>query len=396
MKPKEFDELIRQKFDQNDFAYKPRNWDQLAEQLDGRAKKRSIIMWWLMPVAGIAASVALAMGVTPMLKQAEPGNTGVKTEVAQTRKVQQAVPAKDEAVLAQPVAGTTMYYTKATKAAHKHNSSKVTEVNKEEEEVQISYQNAFPAYAVKRKAAVNLLNKKDEEVVKNKDKKKETIANEVVSTFKPEEAKKAPKLSVVLLGGYSQGNITHGYTAGASIRKMVTSKVYIESDVAFISSNNTQTTGRQDVTTISSGAGNPNAKTTDGSDQNTSLQKKEGTSVNIYSNPTYSVSYDLNYIQVAPSVGCKLTKRISIGAGPDFQRVLADKRPVHDSTYTGNPVQAPLFDIGLVGKTEYSVTKNVKAALSYRKGINNVLTPMDKYIDRDYFQFQVKCAIFNK
>jgi len=53
MKPKEFDELIRQKFDQNDFEYNPASWDRLEDQLDGRAKKRSIIMWWLMPVAGI-------------------------------------------------------------------------------------------------------------------------------------------------------------------------------------------------------------------------------------------------------------------------------------------------------------------------------------------------------
>ena len=32
----------------------------------------------------------------------------------------------------------------------------------------------------------------------------------------------------------------------------------------------------------------------------------------------------------------------------------------------------------------------------YRKGINNILTPMGKYIDRDYVQFQVRCTIFNK
>ena len=59
MKPKEFDELIRQKFDQNDFAYDPKNWDQLAEKLDGRAKKRSMLMWWWVPMAGMAASNAI-------------------------------------------------------------------------------------------------------------------------------------------------------------------------------------------------------------------------------------------------------------------------------------------------------------------------------------------------
>jgi hypothetical protein len=56
----------------------------------------------------------------------------------------------------------------------------------------------------------------------------------------------------------------------------------------------------------------------------------------------------------------------------------------------------PLFDVGVVGKTEYALTKHVKAAVAYRKGINNVLTPMDKYIDRDYLQVQVRYSIFNR
>ncbi len=79
MKPKEFDELVRQKFDQNDFAYNPGNWDQLAEQMDGRARKRSMMMWWLMPLAGIAASVAMAMGVTSILHLQGTGLSGQST-----------------------------------------------------------------------------------------------------------------------------------------------------------------------------------------------------------------------------------------------------------------------------------------------------------------------------
>src|SRR5437763_1168486 len=61
MKPREFDSLIRNKYDEGGFAYDPGNWERLAEQMDGRSKKRSIIMWWAMPLAGMAASVALAM-----------------------------------------------------------------------------------------------------------------------------------------------------------------------------------------------------------------------------------------------------------------------------------------------------------------------------------------------
>ena len=69
MKPKEFDELVRRKFDQNDFEYNPANWDRLAEQLDGSAKKRSIAMWLWLPLTGMAASVAFAIGITSFFHQ---------------------------------------------------------------------------------------------------------------------------------------------------------------------------------------------------------------------------------------------------------------------------------------------------------------------------------------
>ena len=64
MKAREFDELVRQKFDQDDFAYNPAHWDQLAEELDGRkTKRRTLFMWWA-PLIGVAASMAIALGAS--------------------------------------------------------------------------------------------------------------------------------------------------------------------------------------------------------------------------------------------------------------------------------------------------------------------------------------------
>jgi hypothetical protein len=90
---------------------------------------------------------------------------------------------------------------------------------------------------------------------------------------------------------------------------------------------------------------------------------------------------------------------MSVAAGPDFQQALADTRPpavpIENRPFDNVSVM-PLFDMGLIGKAEYSLTKKVKAQVSYRKGINNILTPMDKYIDRDYLQVQVRYSIFNR
>ncbi len=67
MKPREFDGLVKRKFEEGAFEYKAQNWDRLAEELDGREKKRGLLVWW-MPLIGVAASVALAMGV-PVVKK---------------------------------------------------------------------------------------------------------------------------------------------------------------------------------------------------------------------------------------------------------------------------------------------------------------------------------------
>jgi len=87
---------------------------------------------------------------------------------------------------------------------------------------------------------------------------------------------------------------------------------------------------------------------------------------------------------------------MSIAAGPDFQQMLVDNRPAASETDRGTIQVAPTFDVGFVGKTEYAVTQRVKAGVSYRKGINGVISMSDKYIDRDYIQFQMRCTIFNR
>jgi hypothetical protein len=76
--------------------------------------------------------------------------------------------------------------------------------------------------------------------------------------------------------------------------------------------------------------------------------------------------------------------------------MLVDNRPATSEVDRGNLQVAPSFDVGFVGKTEYALTQRVKAAVSYRKGINGVINPSDKFIDRDYVQFQMRCTIFNR
>ena len=412
MKPKEFDDLVRRRFDQGDFEYNPGNWARLAEQMDeGKQKKRSIMVWWGLPLAGIAASVTLAMGLMFLWHNYPGGRTTGNMAVAS-----RSVAPRTTTTGRQPIAatltddlatndnagnsgadrspartGANAYH--ATAAKTRRHGNKNNSNRNSEDQFSISYANAVGNKAVQTTTAFDFMSGKDtkKEIAKT-DKKKEALP-EAVATFKEEVAvKKVPKLSVILSGGINRGSQNNGYMAGATIRKMVNSKVYVESDVAFASTTNTQATAYLVDAAGMSGAKSGAAAR--GANMESSKPASVAPPAGVIKEQ--NVSYNLNYVQVTPSIGVKIMKRMSLGAGPDFQQVLADNRPAPSTVERGNIQVAPLFDVGLIGKSEFAVTQKVRAAVSYRKGINNVITPMDKYIERDYLQFQVKCTIFNK
>ena len=427
MKPREFDELVRRKFDQDDFAYNPANWDRLAEELDGRAKKRSIIMWWWIPLAGMAASVALAMGVPSVmrLQQSAPAALVATTEEAPANHISMSAPVAD-APVAQQVAGTTALPANARIA--KSRAIAAVAVNHDDHSwMGIRLGNALPSphtgyqrplvkldersfmYATTSgngNSNTSINNTTQNHTAKKPVKPEELVKNEGYKTFRHEEeqtAAKPARFSIILNGGISHGSQNSGYAAGATVRKMISDKVYIESDVAFASSDNVQSRLYQ--------AAGSSASASSSVASSSALAKPAGTQGKLATtkgskDPTdgvvspviksEDVSYSLYYAQVTPSIGYKIMKRMSVGVGPDFQKMLVDNRPAA-STVDKNTIQvAPSFDVGFIGKTEYALTRTVHAGVSYRKGVNNVITPMGKYIDRDYLQFQLKCAIFNK
>jgi hypothetical protein len=414
MKPGEFDELFRQKFEQNDFAYNDRNWDALSEQLDGRAKKRSMLLWLWMPATGMAASVALALGVTSMLRMGIPDTKSSSASYAHTGKFQDSKTTKEQVAMIQYTSPSTVYQhsnkqtrkinKKATKQTEKNTvnsigiklqnvaSNEYAQNSKNTNRKGIPVATLLPACAMKEVAVVPKIEKK------------EIAAKQVMRTFKQDAPaiKKPLNLSVILSGGINQGNQNSGYMAGATVRKMINDKVYIESDVAIASSANTQRTlymsyDNPAITGANGGPGSIAAKPTSAS-KTTSIENGAIAPDNSPNGvlKTQDISYNLYYAQITPGIGYKIMKRMSVGMGPDFQKMLVDNRPATSEVDRGNLQVAPSFDVGFVGKTEYALTQRVKAAVSYRKGINGVINPSDKFIDRDYVQFQMRCTIFNR
>ncbi len=414
MKPREFDELIRQKFDQNDFEYNPANWDRLEDQLGGRSKKKSIIMWWLMPVAGIAASVAMAMGVYPLMQH---GDITSPVAITDAHSGKGKAIHKEATVPAQNVVATTarvVHYPIAM--AHKIKpSEKAAELQEpKEEKFGINIENAIVTVKQSRKANTNMqfaptINAKKEEVAvvaKKKDvaKKETKEASKPVVTFKEHIQKPQPKFSIILVGAYATGNQNNSYSAGAAIRRKINDKVYFEGTVAFTNTSINQDMPKQNMITRPDYEGTLQTASGNNSSAGKGLTTKGVASgkTTLDNTPIYgeltskNVTYNLSYLQVSPSLGVKIIKGVSVGVGPDFQQALADKRPEADPNYKGTSYKTPLFDVGLMARSEVSISRTLKAAVSYRKGINNVVTPMGSFIDHDYLQFQVKCAVFNR
>lgn len=406
MKPREFDELVRQKFDQNDFAYNAHNWDLLAEKLDGRAKKRSMIMWLWMPAAGMAASVALAIGVTSLLRFGVPDAGNGDAGYAHTGKFVQRYAVTAPMAMIPYTAPTNNETPPKTSRKSKATASKPVERAVAANNIGIKLNDVAgnDLSAPKNGIAVVANSATAQKTIAPQKQKKDLAAREVIHTFRQEQnvVRKPLNLSIIVSGGVCQGNRTSGYMAGATVRKMINDKVYVESDIALASSDNVQSTMYMDYSnaTVTEGGGGIGA--TAGRPGSAS----KTTSVDASNLPTdkslqgvakiHDVSYNLYYAQVTPSIGYKVMKRMSIGMGPDFQKMLVDNRPATSEVDRGNLQVAPSFDVGFIGKTEYALTQRVRAAVAYRKGINGVINPSDKYIDRDYLQFQMKCTIFNR
>ena len=378
MKPREFDDLIRHKFDQNDFEYNPAQWDELAVRLGGNDKKRTAFIVWLMPLLSMAASITVALAIPTIVKMAQPGsiNRYAATQISPNTVVH----ATEQMVF--------------ENNGKKANKNIVASNMQETDGFRINAKNALVCNSNKKSTVLDLLAGKE---IK---KKKTELIHEPVRTFKEEALPPVAKFSVTLLGGMNYGSQNNGYIIGATTRRMISDKMFIESDVAFISTGNAQqtayyippTTSGHYAASVSRTTGTSGAArtTTTAADVPTANNNATGTVKD------GSENYNSYYAQIAPGIGWKLSRKFTLGGGPDFQEMLSNNRPAVSSYDRNNVAVAPMFDVGVLGKTEYAVSKKLKAAMYYRKGMNNFLTPMDKYSDRDYMQFQLRYTLLNR
>lgn len=387
MNTSEFDNLLRDRFSDGEFEYKPAQWDRMVIELNTVHKKKNRILPLLGMAAAIAA-VAITSGLWLLRKPAAPiAATKSAAEQAKTPVLPVAASQEDrgreEQEMNTPAASVDNIAPHSSHAVPRHMDAYNNPVPVQQPSINTVGDTAMPV------AAANKASEKQtgEKPRKNYDKVDLSLPVAVYT----DEAKDKKRLSVGVTGGVNYSSASSGYMAGVNARQPLGRKLYLEGDLAVISSKNLQNTANYSATEYSAlnayhSGDHSGGFTGSGSGQpvgNTSAPPKGQAVSNLY------------YLQVAPTLGYQLIRKISVGVGADFQRKLqADetKTVVSDNPQTDDIKLAPNMDIGLTGKAEYSITKKLKAGVLYRGGVNSWMDP--KYVNRNYMQVQLKWMIF--
>ncbi len=188
--------------------------------------------------------------------------------------------------------------------------------------------------------------------------------------------------SVGINGGYNFGTLNSGYAVALTARTQITDDLFIGGSLG-IAMNNMQTTSSTALSVPVS-----NVKARPGANNMNSINTPAVT----------NSTHQLAYVQFNPSVGYNITKNLTFSVGGDVQRLVNTKSDEVNVIFNAAQNQSaiiPKTDLGLTGKTEFRISKNLSTGLVYREGINNILSTSGDvgYLNRRYIQVQMSYTI---
>jgi len=366
MSTNEFDRLIAKKVSQVSYEYDTSDWEKLTIQLAAaRKKKRAMVLAFTYLSSGVAASVAIFLVVVaPMLSK-----KGVPTAqyASKTHTLSPALSA---------LSANNGVNIKSLVIQHigNYNSSAAISHKKQAHQLLDTATNNVPVVADNNPTVNNSMQpaKKQIDTLSFEQRNKQHGYEKPMTFIDVEtENKHTKKINISVAGGVNYGTINTGYAVGAAVDKKLSNKFGVEVMVAYVG-NSASAPG----SAISQYPSQPPPY----------LPPMNGNQPK--PSPIPAITSPLNYLQFAPMADYSLSKKISLSAGADVQRLLRD----HDVTilYNDNTKVAPLVDVGMLLRTEYVIFPRLKAGLSYRLGANNIVSPGNNYIDRNYMQVQLK------
>jgi hypothetical protein len=374
MEESQFDKTLRDFVASSELPYDAAQWSRLAGRLDEEEDKKGVVLplvpragrsstryWLLMPAA--AACLVLVFlwlgkkGSVPVLNHQMPASTAVTTPATQSTARLDSKP-----VLSPE---------KATAASHPI-------IGREENRSNYIPEVHIAASSIDTSAvAVAAILPKDKPIVDTSTRKK------VAGAGKPEQPRidsripgqddmddfgrdrRNRKLAFGVLGGYNMGDAKGAFTLGVSMQKPLGGRLQLETGLAVVS-----------------GA------------YETYREVNQQPGPGILGKEYEETSNRLLYLQAAPTLGYKITKTLSAGAGVDAQRLLSSAASAMLLDAKGREtVPQPLWDFGLTAKLDYQLLSRLKAGLTYRKSLQST-NGGSGAAARDYLQVQMGYLIF--
>ena len=381
MKINEFDNLIKDKFEQTELAYNPANWGKLTQELSSTRGGR-VINWTRS--LGIAASLLLSIAAFTWILTR---NDKVDT-VASVPAVANDQPAKVHHQKAVPVPTTeiaeTSNISERTTATPPRSASKLAGRGNTIP-ASIATANIEPSVpaSTEKTEQQPIAETKTGDTKEHNDISIQPAPNKTYVSnepFRPEpviEQQPKGRTHLSITGGLNYGSLNTGYAAGINARQKLGRKVYIEGDLALVSNKSEQ------------------ASSVTPTQYNAYATGTAGRSA--VANSLTQAPSNFLYLQFNPSLGLQVHKKLSFSVGADLQRLLDHNNKVKTLVYQSDDLKLiPGTDVGLTGKTEYNVSNRIRAGVLYREGINNFINGSDDYFDRRYLQVQLKFRVLGK
>lgn len=402
----EFDDLLRERFEQGSFEYQPAAWERLSTRLP--VKKKSLLKRALWIPLAAAAALIIGVFVVPSRYHLEsvpsvvlatlphsPVEAPVQGEqsIIPIPKAAKPVPTVSNTSIARPLLmaknnnlqPTSFSYTDPTVPSYPEVLPGTAEVSE-----LIESTNAAPI-PLTELAKISVAPENDKNNPKPTKKATIVMVDGIIlpersSTYFAgremqfdEPRKPFGASSIAIAGGYKYGTANMGYMVGINGRKSLGAKVFVEGDVAFANSRNAQVTTQTP---------------TDRFDQVKTVAGKNSIGARALSRG--EVIANMYYLQVTPTVGYQVLPSMALGAGADLQRMLRNDENTLYVMDGSNVQPIPHMDYGVVGKAEYSLTKALKAGVQYRQGVNTLIAPDKNYLNRSYLQVQLKLNIIGR
>ena len=369
MNNQDFDQQLRNIYDNSHLPFDAQHWDKIRERLDSDNKSKKLTLLWqkkillsYKPIIAIASAVIGFIFYVQIVKENRKNDTNVQVH-PQANAAPAAALTIDSSLQKNVRLGKTNSISVLAKTIEfrKSKESSIAIVNDDTlskntiDFTPVTAQQVFNSPTSQK----NIESNKRDALVSIEDIK---FANELWDN----NTSKQPVYFNVL-GGYNVNNIKNGFSLGINMKRDLHKKLRFDASLSLVGGYN---------------------KTFEQFDRGIT---PSGVDTVVYK----SAFNNVFYLQASPSLSYKLYHGLYTGLGVDAQRLVSANARSIVSDSIGNVIGSqPIWDFGITFKMDYQISSKINAGIIYREslgGVNNIKSPS---ISRNYILMQMSYTIF--